>query len=252
MDNSDLAMVSRIRVEVRGGSMEAAERAAFLLFEHAKMAGYLEGICPQSGEWTDHHFDRPEMRAKIGDAPEAWGELGLPYAGRLTFTFEPEVTGGGLKQFGYTVLGVDRDATTIEGPNADPVVDQVAQGTLVRPAGRDVTREVMVLHRSQPVTRGSVTELDLEVQANEPTKENLDRVCALALHPNVSEFGYSRRPPGWGVDVSITFEHGTMAMGSHQSFFGATLDEALSQAEAWVGEEVPEVPVYRAEGATTS
>lgn len=124
---SDLAAVSRIRVEVRGGSMEAAEKAAFAILTHAQMAGYLEGLCPQGGNYTDHHFDRPIVKRTMGDGPEVWTELGLPYAGRLTFTYEPEVVRGGLQQYGFKVEQVEPFAPT-EG-NGFIVLDRLVPVT---------------------------------------------------------------------------------------------------------------------------
>ena len=89
MTRPQIAMVSRIRVEVRGESMEAAESVAFSALDHARMAGILEGYVPTLGEYTDHHFGRPNILRKMEDGPEVWSELGLSYSGRLSFTFEP-------------------------------------------------------------------------------------------------------------------------------------------------------------------
>jgi hypothetical protein len=138
METSDLAMVSRIRVEVRGGSMEAAEKVAFLALTHAKMAGFLEGIVPESGAYTDHFFNYPQMTGKPTDPPDPWSELGLRYAGRLTFSFEPMVVRGGLKLYGYKVIRDDRQGPEDRWPSDN---------------GEDVTEQVIVLPRAYEVTR---------------------------------------------------------------------------------------------------
>jgi hypothetical protein len=132
VDYTDLAMVSRIRVEVRGGSMEAAEKVAFLVLEHARQAGYLEGVVPDGGEWSDHFFNAPNMTRKSGEGPEPWTELGMLYAGRLAFTFQPMVASGGLRQYGYTVE---------PGGEHAPIPPHGEHGFIVLDRQRPVTRE---------------------------------------------------------------------------------------------------------------
>jgi len=41
------AMISRIRVEGRGETMDAVRFVLHALLDHARMAGYLDGITPQ-------------------------------------------------------------------------------------------------------------------------------------------------------------------------------------------------------------
>lgn len=98
-------MVSRIRVDTRAASMEEAEREAIMVLDHARLAGFMEGVMPQSGRWADNHFENVSFGRTAQDDPEPWTELGLRYAGRVAFVFDPElVSGGGLVQYGVTVL----------------------------------------------------------------------------------------------------------------------------------------------------
>lgn len=145
----NVGMVSRIRVETRGGSMEAAERVAFLILDHARMAGLLEGVVPESGEYTDHFFNRPIVTRKFGEGPEPWTELGLHYAGRLTFAFEPMVAQGGIKQFGHIVLN-RRQAEPFDD-SAEGGWERVTEDDL--PKLEEVTESVIVLQRQNEVTR---------------------------------------------------------------------------------------------------
>jgi hypothetical protein len=110
----EIAMVSRIRVEVRGESMKAAEEVAFAALDQARLAGVFEGFAPTGGEYSDHFFNRPEVTRKYGDPAEPWGELGLPYYGRLSFVFEPQSVWGGLAQSGYHV---EREPDAVMHPN---------------------------------------------------------------------------------------------------------------------------------------
>lgn len=129
----EIGMVARLRVEVRGESMQAAEAIAFMALDHARLAGVLEGFVPMSGSYSDHFFNRPEVTHKYdGSPPEPWGELGLPYYGRLSFVFEPESVYGGLKQFGYKV---EREADAVQHPG---VTDH---GFIVLERKLPVTRE---------------------------------------------------------------------------------------------------------------
>lgn len=127
-----IAMVSRLRVEVRGETMEACEAVAFQALDHARMAGVMEGYVPTMGEYTDHFFHQPQVVRKPGEPAQPWDELGLPYAGRLAFVFEPMAAYGGLKQFGYRVE-VDDD------PNLPPMMNE--DGYIVLSRQRPVTRE---------------------------------------------------------------------------------------------------------------
>lgn len=150
MDTTDLAMVSRIRVEVRGGSMEAAERVAFLLLGQVQMVGWLEGVTPQSGEYTDHHFHRPNMTMKFTDPPEPWSELGLPYAGRLVFTFEPSVMSGGIPQSGFEVTQIEdyrpHGLHGHEGSDKELLRSDVSKHVIV------LDRKNKVVDQDEPVT----------------------------------------------------------------------------------------------------
>lgn len=128
----EIAMVSRLRVEVRGESMQAAEAVAFMALDHARLAGVLEGFASDTGSYGDHHFNRPEVTRKYGDGPEPWTELGLPYYGRLSFVFEPQSAWGGLRQVGFQV---EREE---DGPRYPGDEDH---GYIVLPRRLPVTRE---------------------------------------------------------------------------------------------------------------
>lgn len=136
-ERPEIAMVSRIRVEVRGETMEAAEKVAFAALGHARMAGLLEGYVPQIGSYTDHFFNRPNVTVDRGEVPEAWSELGLPYYGRLSFLFEPEASVGGLKQIGF-------DVAQVAGPDHPLPLPPVSEhGYIVLERQRPVAREYM-------------------------------------------------------------------------------------------------------------
>jgi len=137
-ERPEIAMVSRIRVEVRGETMQAAERAAIEALDHARMAGILEGYVPTLGEYTDHHFNMPGMTAKPDDQPEPWRELGLPYYGRLSFTFAPMAVYGGLKQYGHRVEMADGNSPAEDGFGHIVLLRQ-------RPVTRENTWEVSPL-----------------------------------------------------------------------------------------------------------
>lgn len=220
METTDLAMVSRIRVEVRGGSMEAAERAAFLLLDHARMAGFMEGVVPESGEYTDHFFNYPQVTGKPADAPDPWTELGMRYAGRLSFTFEPMVAFGGIKEFGYRIYA-DESELPEERRSAGH--------------GEEVTPQVMVLQRQRLVTREHTWEgtsnQPSEVSEEATTDEVLDNIRRL-VSVSALNIGNGKAPhEAWIVAVLKTddrYEYG----------HGATLREAALDAYGKCGQEV--------------
>lgn len=169
---SGIAMVSRIRVEVRGSSMESAEEVAALFLDHARMAGYIEGITPQEGAFTDHHFHYPQMTGKPGDPLDPWSELGLRYAGRMAFTFEPASQVGGIQQHGFEVVEIE-DFT--------PHGLYGASGSETEPVRTDVTESVFVLHRCRAVTRFNersdlIVEPDLSEASAEEILDNIGRL----------------------------------------------------------------------------
>lgn len=114
-------MISRVRVEVRATSMDEAKREAHIFLQHARQAGYLEGICPQSSRQTDDHFGEV-----LGQLDE-WHALDANYEGRITFTFDPQPPMGPVAQLEFKVT-------------ADTVSDEGSPTP-------DVTRNVIVLTR---------------------------------------------------------------------------------------------------------
>lgn len=131
----EIAMVSRIRVEVRGESMAAAERVAFQMLDHARLAAVLEGYAPTESEYTDHYFNRPNVTRKFEDGPEDWSEIGLPYYGRVSILFTPMSAYGGLVQYGYQV-----EPSADGMPTAMPLPD-TSHGQIVLERQRPVSRE---------------------------------------------------------------------------------------------------------------
>lgn len=148
----EIAMVSRIRVEVRGESLKAAEEVAFQLLDHARLAGVLEGFVPTSGAYADPHFSRPGLTARFGEVPEAWNELGLPYYGRLSFVFDPMSGYGGLRQHGYTVIRARSDGPYVPGETPHGFIVLNRQ----RPVQREHVWEVSALRDSPGETGESI------------------------------------------------------------------------------------------------
>lgn len=223
METTDLAMVSRIRVEVRGGSMEAAERVAFLMFEHAQQAGYIEGITPQRGEWTDHFFNYPQMTSK-SDSPDPWSELGMRYAGRLAFTYYPEVAGGGYAQGGFEVTRID-DYT--------PHGLAGHEGSEREPIRTDVTGKVIVLDRRNEVKYGDALGLRIGPPidgegggAEASVEEILDNIRRLVnvREGSVEAFATMSAAGEHGWTVKATRDDGSEAIGSAKSLRDAALD----------------------------
>lgn len=236
METSDLAMVSRIRVEVRGGSMEAAERVALLVLGHAQMASYLEGVSPQTGDYTDHHFEYPQMTRKMGAPPDPWSELGMHYFGRVAFTFEPAVQDGGVKQFSYVTLR-QQIAEPVSGGGVGGVGGWVPVD-LTDPEGlvglEVVTDKTFVLDRVRPVTRDSTRDLyhsDLrpELTEGEATAEEiLDNIQRLV---NVEKLDVSPSQGWWSVVARL-------ASGMYASGKKPTLREAALECYGKCGVEV--------------
>lgn len=216
-------MISKITVTARAASMEEAEREIEVLMAHARMAGYLEGIVPQSVRGTDEHFGQAPGAERH---PEAWRELGLPYEGRKSYSFEAELVRGGLKEYGFTVL---------QHPEGEQFTNDPPSLT----DGEDITDRVIVLNRHYPATRDTTLESPgdptglLNVQ-KEPSPENMARVVALVAREIVQSFGFTPQRGGWGIDISVHVPFGEHAMGQTTGFHGATLSEALDKAEEFV------------------
>lgn len=226
----DLAMVSRIRVEVRGGSMEAAERVATLLLDHARMAGVMEGVVPTTGEWSDHFFHYPQFTGKPGDGPDAWTELGLRYFGRVAFTFEPQLVRGGLPTFEFEVteLGDFRPHGREGFPGSET--------ELIR---EDATQKVIVLRRVNPIAREYDGDALVGLGEAATTEEILDNIRRLVNVIDV-EVGYDRtQRDGSGWRVTVTVDHGREnEVPQALSCGGATLREAALSAYGGCGQEV--------------
>jgi hypothetical protein len=120
--------------------MAEAEREIQIVLDHARMAGFLEGVVPGSSVVTDHHFGSADVRRGIEAGPDPWSELGLTFDGRVVVSFEPELVVGGLKLWSHKVM-VDYS-------------DQITN-PLERPGdhGADVTEKSIVLQRVNEVTR---------------------------------------------------------------------------------------------------
>lgn len=192
----DLAMVSKIRVEVRGGSMKAAERVASLFLDHARLVGLFEGIVPQSSRYTDHFFNYPQMIGKPSDPPDPWSELGMRYYGRMALSCDPEVAFGGLKQFGYEVTQVDDFAPY--GLAGHP-------GSESEPVRTEVAEKVIVLNRVNEVTRESILSLEETPPEEADAEAILDNIRRLVNVEDV-KVGYDhtqRDGSGWRVDVTF-------------------------------------------------
>lgn len=247
MDTSDLAMVSRIRVEVRGGSMEAAEKVAFMLLDHARMAGYLEGVVGSSSEYTDHFFNRPAVTKKFdGGPPEPWGELGLPYAGRLSVAFEPGVVSGGIRQFGKLVF---------ERELAEPGEAEEGEGGYKRFDGdtgslAEITAGSMVLIRERPVTRESelrpVEEglLEVDLGPAKPDEHEMRAFAIIAGDEYVSDIGFGRAASRQGWEITLSYMvpmrgNGSLVatgIGGRSVIFGETFSEALVRTQRVLAE----------------
>lgn len=216
METNDLAMVSRIRVEVRGGSMEAAERTAHAVLAHAQMAGFMDGLMPQSGEYSDHHFHRPEVTKKYTEgeySPDPWGELGLPYAGRIAFTFHPAVQAAGIPDRSFEVVEVrDFRPHGLEGHPG-------SETELIR---EDVTEQVIVLKRTRPVGEFDTGALGLTI-GPEPeiatTDEILDNIRRLV---NVTDLAVTLSQGWW--QVLATLDTGSYARGKKPALRDAALE----------------------------
>lgn len=122
-----MAMISRLRVEARAGSMDAAREVIHMLLEHAQMAGYLEGIVPQSSRTSDDHYGYVQQF-------DGWHELGLPYEGRVVCKFDHERARGGLPQVGYEVKKIETEADVLSPWDC-------GHGYVVLPRRFPVTRE---------------------------------------------------------------------------------------------------------------
>lgn len=153
-------MIAQIKVTARSASMEEAEREIEVFLNHARMAGYVEGIAPQSSSWTDNHFQRV-------NGSDSWVERGMPFAGRVTMTFDPDGPfDGGMLQHEHEVYAREDGASLRSAVRAllSVGVNNVAAGDeralaayrLVQDlldGERDATQRVIVLARARPVTR---------------------------------------------------------------------------------------------------
>lgn len=106
--------------------MDAAREVMTMLLDHARMAGYLEGVVPQSSVTTDDHYGYVKTF-------DLWHELGLPYEGRIVCKFDAERTKGGLSQYGYEVK--------VDEAQDVPVPWDCGHGYVVLPRRFPVTRE---------------------------------------------------------------------------------------------------------------
>lgn len=146
-------MISRIRVEARADSMEQAQREIEIVLEHVCQVGVLEGIVPHSSRVTDNHFSevfQPDKWTQIGQPAGQMATIGIPdrarmrYEGRRHITFDPEITEGGLRLYGFEVTSVD---------DWRPHGIAGEENSTTEPVREDVTDKVMVLYRKNPVTR---------------------------------------------------------------------------------------------------
>lgn len=237
-DTSDLAMVSRIRVEVRGGSMEAAERVAFLLLDHARMAGYLEGIMTQTSEYTDHHFHRPEVMGKYPQPIDPWSELGMLYAGRVSCVFDPGVEQGGLRQYSFVTLKQEISEPGDPGGSDGgwvPVDPSDGEQLVKLPL---VTDEVMVLERRHPVTRDlPFSMMATEVEETASAEDVLDNIRRLVNVKDLKVETQNDPERPWAVVVEVLDEAAPGGF-RYGNGFGLTLLEAALDAYGRCGEEV--------------
>lgn len=227
----DRAMVSRIRVDVRGGTLKAAERAAFVMLEHARVAGLLEGIVPSGGEWADNYFANADMKRKPGDAPDPWSDLGLNYEGRIAFAFEPQLMIGGQTQFGFEVIEIDD--YTPHGLAGHP-------GSEAQPIRTDVTAKTIVLHRANAI----------QEDADPPYPNPLRRDTVEQFEINVLHDWQTAVLPGWvslkctiteteetvvgrGSAVAISERYGCVST-VEEGEIEAEADRLLEQAQTYV------------------
>jgi hypothetical protein len=223
--------------------MEAAEREVELFLNHARLAGYLEGIAPQSSSWTDNHFERVI-------AADEWAERGMPFLGRVVVTFDPDGPhDGGVEQLGeYEVHRLP----TVAGNEPELVTDSV-----------------IVLRRAREATRQgndwylfAEPELPARPLDRQLTAEDMVAFQKLALHPHVQEvaFGPAKTRDGWEIDfawlrplgnggnatVTVNGQKSTapvspMGVGGHQTVYGETFRDAVEAALAQV--EAPFIDV---------
>jgi hypothetical protein len=158
-------MISRIRVEARAASMEQARREIQIVLDHARMAGWLEGVVPSSSSVTDDHYGEVYKSDRWSGYTDASG-ADLRFEGRMAVSFDPEVTDGGLKQYTYEVQR--HELAHHDGKTGERVVD---------PTSWDVTNDVFVLERMNPITREHVWERN----SNFGTDEQEHEVGDLAL-----------------------------------------------------------------------
>lgn len=222
-------MISEIRVKARAASMEEAEREIEILLDHARMAGFLEGIVPSSSSVADDHYGEVRQRDRWIDLdPE------LRYEGRVVLGFDPErVFGGGLKQFGYVVTPEPVKAGDIEAfpPHAD--------------CGH------MVLARQQPVTREHTWEgssafgytaanWDENGQRlatfNRPRHETRGNYDVSVWLRGVDESERDRPTNVYGVVSDVRIENGPALFEySHDLKDGETVDEIVEQVYEKIG-----------------
>lgn len=252
---ADSAMVSRVRVDVRGGSMEDAEHAAFEMLEQFLMLAKLEGWSSGTGEWSDHHFFRPEVTSKREDEPEAWTELGLPYVGRLAFTFEPGVQSGGVPQ------GEDLEVTDVDGEVVTDTVivlgrkQPLAPEYVTKPTDLGTAIDVMLLsgqgHNSAltGVVGGSIqsTATAFQCVAGQVVAPNLVEMILQYLGESSIVKSIALDPRAPGSSSGVTLEYASVAAGDvvapqfHRTHLGRSLEDALEKAyrdvrseEGWV------------------
>lgn len=217
-------MISSIKVTARSTSMEEAEREIEMFVNHARMAGYLEGIAPQSSRWTDNHFERVQ-------GSDGWRELGMEFLGRATITFDPDGPyDGGLREYGYRVVVDESDAG-------------VPLGLRSGGDGEEVTATRIVLERQRPVTRDFeadrwLAEADL---LPKPTAHEMRAFTVLAGDDRVSEIAFGPAKSRRGYEIDLTYfmptptpETGTdavMSIGGRQTIYGETFSQALAAAQ---------------------
>lgn len=205
-------MISRIRIEARASSMEEARHEIEIVLGHVQMAGYLEGLTPQSCSPSDEHFGRLYGH-------DQWSDLGMEFEGRMVLVFDPEPNpGGGLREYGYVVTRTDKDQI------ADPVMFGADEG-------KDVTAEVIVLGRLSPVTREHGWEGRGGLHVGMSAEEILSEIRRIDQVADV-EIGYDRTMPdgsdGWRVTVTFKAEPGSVPMAA--SCGGLTLRDAAASA----------------------
>lgn len=226
-------MITAVRVEGYGESPAELQAELDAILGHFCMAGYLEGIVPQVHTVADEVYPRCRGEVEI-----AGRKFAFTFEGRKVLHFEPNEfwdVQRPVTQPGYRVVDRGFDPVPAEVQFTGDITSAQGMATLSDPIYRDVTPEVIVLHRALPMDWPDSVRPGprLERTVKKIGPYDLQEFTEVALRAEVEEASYEIGDSGYTVTVSCVVpadQGGVNAMGWRSHFWAETLADAAIAA----------------------